>query len=80
MIRKIKFPKKYGYLVSAVLMPLSVSLGGTFFHAAASSGIALTADFFSTWLSSWYHAYAVALPVSLASAPLIRRIVESVTH
>ena len=78
MIHKMKLPKKYGYLVAAVLMPLGVSLGGTFLHAAYSVGI--NAAFFGEWFSEWYHAYRIALPISLASAPLVRRIVEGVTR
>lgn len=76
----IKLSRKYANMLVAAFMPFVISLVATFYGACSNVESLLTLEFIATWLGSWIHAYALALPVSLLSAPFIRKFVDIITY
>jgi hypothetical protein len=72
--------RKYANMLVAAFMPFIISFVATFYCTSRTAESLLTLEFIATWLGSWVRAYALALPVSLASAPFIRKFVDIITY
>ncbi len=73
----MKIPKKYTGILFAFMMSLFMAFIMSGVLTALFAGI--SAQFFSHWMSAFIHAWPVAFPAVLLVAPIVRRIVASLT-
>ncbi len=73
----MKIPKKYTGLLFAFVMSLLMALLMSGVLTAVFAGI--NHQFFVHWMNGFVHAWPIAFPAILVIAPLVRKIVTTLT-
>lgn len=72
----LRIPRRYAHFVFGVIQS---GLTSGVAAAIASAPFLSKSMFMSHWLQSWLFAWAIMIPVVIAAAPAIRRLVYAVT-
>ena len=72
----LRIPRRYAHFVFAVIQS---GLTSCVAAATASAPFFAESSFLSHWLRSWLVAWAIMIPVVIAAAPAIRRLVHALT-